>query len=235
MVIEIMLCSENESKMHQYVAYYRVSTQQQGKSGLGLSAQEAAVSHFTHGQPDCMLAAFTEVETGTNKRHRPELRKAIEEAKRHDATLLIAKLDRLARNVHFVSGLMESGVKFKACDMPEADSFTVHIFAAMAEREAKLISERTRAALEAKRKRDGEWRVSNLDEDARKKAWESNRKRAQENENNRKAAGYIKILRGNGLSYQAIADKLNAEGFRTARGKRFAPTSVQRLCHRANK
>lgn len=220
--------------MSKFVAYYRVSTDRQGQSGLGLAAQKAAVRKYTGNCKSCIIAEFTEIETGTNKRKRTEIVKAIEAAKKHDAILIIAKLDRLARNVHFVSTLMESGVKFVACDMPEADPFTIHIFAALAEREAKLISERTRAALEARRKRVGEWRVSNLDNEARARAWAANSRKAAQNENNRKASGYIEMLRQAGMSYAAIADKLNAEGFRTSRGKYFAPMTVKRLYDRQN-
>lgn len=128
-----------------YVAYFRVSTQRQGQSGLGLEGQQAAVAAFC--EP---LESFTEVESG-KRSDRPELARAIAACKRLGATLVIAKLDRLARNVHFVSGLMESGVEFIACDNPNANRLTVHILAAVAEDEARRISERTKAALAAAR------------------------------------------------------------------------------------
>ncbi len=98
---------------------------------------------FTGNCPDCIIAEVTEIETGTSKRIRTKLQEAVIMAKKHNDLLLIAKLDRLACNMHFVSSLMESKVAFKACDMPEADNFIKHIFAALAEREAKLISDRT--------------------------------------------------------------------------------------------
>jgi DNA invertase Pin-like site-specific DNA recombinase len=136
-----------------YVAYYRVSTDKQGESGLGLEAQREAVNQIARNAP--VLAEFTEVEIAkkSSASNRPQLLAAIEEAKKRTATLLIAKLDRLARNVYFISGLMESGVDFVAADMPQANRLTVHIMAAFAEHEARAISDRTTAALGALRAR----------------------------------------------------------------------------------
>lgn len=128
------------------VAYYRVSTDRQGKSGLGLEAQQKAVANFTKSRGWVIVAELTEVESGKRK-DRPQLAEAIAVAKKLKGKLVIAKLDRLARNVHFISGLMESKVDFIAIDMPNADKFMLHIFSAMAEEEGRRISERTRAAL----------------------------------------------------------------------------------------
>ena len=122
-----------------YVAYYRVSTAKQGTSGLGLAAQEAAVRAFIAGEP---VAAFTEVESG-KRDDRPQLAVALAHAKQHKATLVIAKLDRLARDVHFISGLLKSGVEIRACDIPTANRMVLHIMAAVAEGEREMISERT--------------------------------------------------------------------------------------------
>ena len=113
-----------------YIAYYRVSTQKQGISGLGLEAQRAAVEAYLNGGRWTLLAHFTEVETGKGSNaldKRPQLRAALDLCRKKDATLLVAKLDRLARNVHLISGLMESGVEFVAVDMPMANRLTVHI------------------------------------------------------------------------------------------------------------
>ena len=121
-----------------FVAYYRVSTDKQGKSGLGLDAQSKAVNDYLNGGDWELAAEFTEIESG-KKGNRPELVKALAACKRHKATLVIARLDRLARNVHFISGLMETKVKFVACDMPEATPFMLHIYAAVAEQEARAI------------------------------------------------------------------------------------------------
>jgi DNA invertase Pin-like site-specific DNA recombinase len=138
-----------------FVASYRVSTERQGESGLGLAAQREAVSRFlgSGGGPTALLAEFTEVESGKRHTNRPELLKAIELSRRQKATLVIAKLDRLARNVHFISGLMETGVEFVAADMPQANRLTIHILAAFAEHEREAISQRTRGALQAARRR----------------------------------------------------------------------------------
>ena len=135
-----------------FVAYYRVSTKDQGQSGLGLEAQRKAVTDWLNGGDWSLVGEFVEVETGTRS-DRPQLKLAIEAARRSGAKLIIAKLDRLARNVAFISTLMESDVEFVALDCPTANKFTLHILAAVAEHEAQLISQRTKAALEAAKAR----------------------------------------------------------------------------------
>ena len=134
------------------VAYYRVSTDRQGRSGLGLEVQKKAVAQFLSAKGWMLVAESTEVESGKRK-DRPRLAEAIGAAKRIRGKLVIAKLDRLARNVHFISGLMETGVDFVAVDMPTADRFMLHVYAAMAEEEGRRISERTKAALAAAKAR----------------------------------------------------------------------------------
>src|SRR5690348_9925056 len=130
-----------------FIAYYRVSTDRQGRSGLGLDAQRATVRQYIgSGQ---LAGEYTEVESGSGHDNRPQLRAALEECRRRRAVLLIASLDRLARNVHFISGLMESAVPFVAADMPTASAFEIHIRAAMAEEERRKISRRTKDALAA--------------------------------------------------------------------------------------
>ncbi len=135
-----------------FVAYLRVSTIRQGESGLGLEAQRAAVEAFARQHGGAIVASFVEVETG-KRSDRPELAKALEAARKARATLLIAKLDRLARNVAFIANLMDAGVEFLACDQPFASRLTLHILAAVAEDEARRISERTKAALQAAKAR----------------------------------------------------------------------------------
>ena len=137
---------------NRFVAYYRVSTDKQGKSGLGLEAQREVVTAYINHEQGKLVGEFQEVESGKS-RTRPELRKAIAAAKLYDATLVIAKLDRLARNAYFLLSLRDAGVKFVACDMPQANNLTVTIMAAVAEEEAKMISDRTKAALKAAKAR----------------------------------------------------------------------------------
>src|SRR5437588_6197688 len=135
-----------------FVAYYRVSTDRQGKSGLGLDAQREAVENYLNGARWSLVADFTEIESG-KRNDRPELEKALAACKKLKARLVIAKLDRLSRNLAFIATLMESGVEFVAVDMPEANKLTVHILAAMAEHEREQISKRTRDALAAAKRR----------------------------------------------------------------------------------
>ena len=138
--------------MPAYVAYYRVSTDRQGASGLGLDAQRATVARHLNGQGQ-FIAEYTEIESGRRHTNRPQLLAALEECRKRRAVLLIARLDRLARNVAFIANLMESGADFVAVDMPQATRLTIHILAAVAEHEREMISKRTKAALaEAKRR-----------------------------------------------------------------------------------
>lgn len=138
--------------MSRFVAYLRVSTARQGASGLGIEAQRDAVARHVTGAGGVIVAEVIEVETG-KRSDRPELARALAACRAHRATLLIARLDRLARNVAFIAGLMETGVPFLACDMPTATPFMLHVYAAMAEAEGKAISTRTKAALAAAKAR----------------------------------------------------------------------------------
>jgi DNA invertase Pin-like site-specific DNA recombinase len=209
--------------MKKYVAYYRVSTQRQGESGLGLEAQKSAVVAFA-GEP---VESYTEVESG-KRADRPQLALAIAACKRLRATLVIAKLDRLARNVYFVSGLMESGVDFVACDNPNANRLTVHILAAVAEDEARRISERTKAALVAYKARGGKLgNPTNLTTVAGRKGTAANVKAARAHSEPAKKAALE--LRGKSYSLKAIAETLTGRGLLTRRGKAWTPTAVMRL------
>lgn len=216
-----------------YIAYFRVSTQRQGKSGLGLEAQRKAVDDYVSAENGQILDAFTEVESGrkTTKR-RPQLNMAIERAKTAGAMLVIAKLDRLARNMAFTSTLMESGVKFVCCDAPEADHFTIHILAAVAEKEAKDISKRTKVALAAAKARGKKLgKPENLTRSAGLIGAAANREKAVQS--TERATYTAKLLKRNGETLQSIADELNTNGFRTAQGKLFAPMQVKRMLDRA--
>ena len=141
-----------QAKSAGFIAYYRVSTDRQGKSGLGLEAQRAAVGRYLAGIGGILLAEHTEVETG-RRNDRPELQKALAACRKHKARLVIAKLDRLSRNVAFIATMMDAGVEFVACDNPHATRLTLHILAAVAEHEREMISARTKAALQAAKAR----------------------------------------------------------------------------------
>lgn len=213
------------------VTYLRVSTDKQGRSGLGLDAQREAVERHVARIGGVVVADFVEVESG-KRADRPQLIQALAIARAHGATLIIAKLDRLARNVHFISGLMESGVPFVACDMPAANKLTIHIIASMAEHERELISERTKAALAAAKKRGtvlGGWRGGPVPTDAAR-AKASAAKTAQAASRARDLAPLMATIRGEGgVSLSAMAAALNARGISTARGADWTPTAVRRV------
>ncbi len=211
--------------MDKYIAYYRVSTQKQGNSGLGLDSQKNTIINYLKGQS--LINEFTDIESGTRKgNNREGLKLALKHCKEHKAKLIIAKLDRLSRNVSFIAQLMESEVEFIVCDLPQANRFTIQIFAALAEQEARFISERTKDAL-AVLKRNGKKLGSpqNLDFVSRQKGLEARKRNALENEDNIKASAMINALYKQGKSFYAITKELNRLGFKTRRGKEF--TQVQ--------
>jgi DNA invertase Pin-like site-specific DNA recombinase len=213
-----------------YVAYYRVSTKKQGDSQLGLKAQQESVERFI--SPENIYKSFTEIETGTNKRYRPLLNEAIELCKKESATLIIAKLDRLTRNVSFISSLMDSGVKFKAVDMPEANEVTIHIMAAIAQQEAKAISVRVKEGLAQSTKQLGN--PQNLTLEARKKGLESIKHKAKNNPHNKRAMAFVSSLDYNNLKLREIAKMLNDGEFKTSTGKEFSTTHIIRLKAKLN-
>ncbi len=135
-----------------YVAYYRVSTSKQGQTGLGMQAQQQAITDFLHHHEGKLVAEYTEVGSG-KKADRPEFEKAVEYAQLANAVLLVAKLDRLSRDLHFITQLQKKGIRFKLADFPDIDQLTIHILAAMAQHEAQMISQRTKAALRAAKAR----------------------------------------------------------------------------------
>ncbi len=209
------------------VAYYRVSTRAQGESGLGLEAQQkAVVDYLTAGNLD-LLDEFTEVETG-KKADRPELERALTLCKKKRATLVIAKLDRLARNVHFISGLMERGVSFCAVDFPSASRFELHIRAALAEEERALISQRTKAGLERAKARGVK-----LGKHGKVLARENKvaaRKRVSE------LRPVIRQIRKAGKTrVRAIMRELNERGIPAARGGEWRPQTVNVLLRRIDR
>ena len=221
--------------MKKYIAYYRVSRKEQGVSGLGLAAQKSSVEKYVQSQDGIILENFTEVETGTNKKQRVEIQKAIQMAKDKGATLVIAKLDRLSRNVSFVSNLMDANIEFIAVDMPSANNFTIHIFSALAEQEAKLISSRTTQAL-AELKKNGVKLGSpdNLTIEARNKGVRTIKENAQNNDRNRQAQSIISNCKEKEMTYRQIATFLNELNFKTRYGKQFLPSTVHQLYSRLN-
>jgi DNA invertase Pin-like site-specific DNA recombinase len=219
--------------MKKFVSYYRVSRKEQGISGLGLSAQKSSVVKYVESQDGVIIQEFTEIETGTNKRERIEIHKAIQLAKDENAVLVIAKLDRLARNVSFVSSLMDAGIEFLAVDMPSANNFTIHIFSALAEQEAKLISSRTKVAL-AELKGGGVvlGNPKNLNNEARTKGVNVIKQNAINNDRNRQAQSVILSCKDRGMSYREIAKYLNELNFKTRYGNQFLAPTVHQLYKR---
>lgn len=199
-----------------YISYNRVSTQQQGKSGLGLEAQQAAVTAFLGGAP--LVAEFVEVETGKGAdalEKRPQLRAALALCKKTGATLVIAKLDRLARNVHFISGLIETGVDFVCADMPQANKVMLQMYSVMSEWERDQISARTKAALSAAKARGVQLGVKGADNlrpniEARQQAADDYAV---------KMAPVVKGLQAQGMSQRTMASALTDLGVKTPSGK----------------
>jgi DNA invertase Pin-like site-specific DNA recombinase len=227
------------------VAYYRVSTRKQGESGLGLDGQRVKVEGYAKEHRGEIVRQFVEVESG-KRRDRPELEKALAYAKRAKATLVVAKLDRLARNVAFTSALMESGVDFVACDNPHANRLTIHILAAVAEDEARRVSERTKTALAVAKSRGaklgsarpGHWKGR---EDRRRAGAKAGGIAAAESHRRSADEAYADLIpmmtmwRGEGRSLEQIANALNDEGYRTRRGAAWNRVQVSRVLNRANR
>ena len=215
-----------------FVGYLRVSTARQGRYGLGLEAQRAAVAGFLNGGSWALLREFVEVESGRNAA-RPQLTKALNLCRLTGATLAIAKLDRLARDAAFLLSLRDAGVEFVCADMPQANRLTIGIMALVAEEEARAISARTKAALAAAKKRGtklGGWRggpkvAPGLGVAARQKRADAFAA---------SVVPTVRELRGNGFSLRRIATELEARGIRTAAGGRWAAAAVNAVLARAS-
>jgi DNA invertase Pin-like site-specific DNA recombinase len=212
-----------------FVAYYRVSTDRQGQSGLGLEAQRAAVLSYLDGGNWTMVAEFTEVESGKHA-NRPQLAAALAACKKHKAKLVIAKLDRLSRNLAFIATLMDSGVEFIAVDNPHANKLTIHILAAVAQHEREMISRRTKDALQAAKARGKRLGNPKLAE-VLPMALEANKKAAD-----RFAANVVPIIRqiqASGVSsLRGVARALAARGVQTARGGQWTARMVINVLNR---
>ncbi|HDT1117109.1 TPA: recombinase family protein [Enterobacter roggenkampii] len=214
-----------------FVTYYRVSTTQQGKSGLGIEAQRVAVSGYLNLGAWSVVEQFEEVESGKGSNaleKRPQLRAALAACKKHGATLLIAKLDRLARNVHFISGLLETGIDFVAADMPQANKAMIQMYAVMSEWERDQISARTVAALAAAKERgiilgrEGKRNLKSNIEERQKAAFEFSEKMRM----------IFQSFRSQGLSQRKMANALNQMGIPTSQGGTWRLSQVQRVIKR---
>ena len=225
----------NMPNKNQYVAYLRVSTQKQGYSGLGLEAQREIIEK--HLKDKSTIAEFVEVESGRHN-DRPKLKEALELCRKTGAILIVAKMDRLSRNVAFTSQLLESDVEIVFCDFPQANKMMIHIVSAIAQYEAELTATRTRQALQAKKSRGftlgNPEHLMDKHNEAVLASNETNRKKAHENPNNKRAVALLRSLVSQGLSLQQMADTLNDEGFQSSKGYKFKPVTVQRLIKRYN-
>jgi DNA invertase Pin-like site-specific DNA recombinase len=214
--------------------YYRVSTERQGRSGLGLEAQRASVESYAKATGSIILRSYQEIESG-RKDDRPELARAVADARRSKAAIVVAKLDRLARDAHLISGLQKTGVPFVCCDMPDADETMLGVYAYFGQREAKLISTRTREALRAAKARGivlGN--VENLSREGRLKGAARAGIVHKENADEAYAdlAPWLLELRSKGLSLADIASLLNQEGHTTRRGHSWNKEQVRRVLER---
>lgn len=211
--------------MHAAIAYRRVSTEKQGRSRLGLEAQEAVIAGYCRATGSQVIATFTDIESGKVD-DRAQLAAAIKAAKLHRAKLVVATLDRLSRDVAYISALMKRGVEFVAADMPSASTFELHIRAAIAEEERRKISERTRLALAAAKRRGvilGGYRGTAPDDAARSKAIETNRTKAAEYA--RQIMPHIDCT----LTLRDNAARLNALHLTTPRGAQWTAAAVRRV------
>lgn len=214
-----------------YVCYYRVSTKKQGRSGLGLGDQHTIVNRYLR-EDDRLLLEFTEVESG-KKGDRPKLQEAIRACQQWGAKLLIAKLDRLSRNVAFVMTLRDSGVDFVACDLPDANTLTVGMMVTFAQYEAERTSERTRAALAQKRVQGFKLgKPENLTLEAIQKGEAIRVTNALTHKANVQATELATLYRSKGMTYAHIAEKLNQTHYLTRRNKQFDGKAVYRLIQR---
>ena len=218
-----------------YVSYLRQSTKKQSLSNLGIEAQREIIQKYL-GQIK-PIAEFVETESG-KKTDRPKLAEALDLCRKTKSTLIVAKLDRLSRNVAFTSKLLESDVEIKFCDFPEANRLVLHIIASIAEYEAGLISTRTKQALKAKKARGVSLgKPENLVNNLRKAISKSNltnKQKALDNDNNRRAIAMLKVMATQDLSLSEMARRLNEEGFVTSRGKKFSAWQVSVLLKRYN-
>ena len=217
--------------MKNYIAYLRVSTKKQERSGLGLEAQRAIIQHYAKLEGAEIVQELIESESGKDIENRPVLQEAIRNCITHGHTLIVAKLDRLSRDVEHIFAIQKKlGDKFKSCDLPSTDSLTLSIFAGLAQREREIISIRTKVALQAKKAQGVKLgKPENLTQEARNKGVASIKEKAKKNRNNRLATALIEKCKRDKMTLEQIAHILNEHGFKTAQGKTFRAVSVHRL------
>lgn len=219
------------TELMKYVAYYRVSTQKQGASGLGLEAQKASVTQYLAGREVIQLDEFIEIESG-KREDRIELQKALRRCRLTGATLVIAKLDRLSRNIEFIAKLQSSKVEFTCVDMPEANTLTIGMMAVLAQYEREMISERTKAGLQAAKARGqilGNPRIDECrctDTTAATKARQS--QSAAHNADIVALIGEFEATADRVLTVDELVDELNGAGYKTIRGCEFTRIQVYR-------
>jgi len=215
-----------------FVTYYRVSTEKQGLSGLGLDAQKLSVDKYIKSKTGKTLDSFIEIESGKNS-HRPELSKAIKMCTLTGATLVIAKLDRLSRDVAFIADLQKSDIEFICCDMPNANSFTIGMMSVLAQYERELISERTRSGLASAKRRGISLGNPNLKAVRNTDTSAANAVRCKNattrNSNIRDVINDLVKNSEKNLTFQNIADSLNESGYKTSRGKNFSRATIHRI------
>jgi DNA invertase Pin-like site-specific DNA recombinase len=211
-----------------YVAYLRVSTKRQGDSGLGLEAQRRSVEAAVG--KENVEREFIEMESGRGKgERRPQLMAALAHCKQTGSVLVIARLDRLSRNVSCLFALREAGVEFRALDLPELSTVSLALFGAFAQRESELISSRTKAALQEKKRRIGGKLHNNLTPERRQLAYDRRRSDARENPVNVRAYSFARTLISAGETYRAVVGRMNECGLETPRGARWHLRSLQNL------
>lgn len=217
--------------MENYIAYYRVSTKEQGISGLGLESQRAAVRKYVASVGGTLIEEFTDIKSGSKDNNRESLNKAIVACQNHKAILVVKKLDRLSRGGFKIAVQLDDlGIKYIESDSPNDNELLKNLKLAIAKDERQKISERTKAALAVKKSQGVVLgKPENLNQEGRLKGVESIKSKAKTNPNTVRATAYAKVLKEKGLTLQAIADELNSSGFHTSRGKQFNPIQVSRL------
>lgn len=217
--------------MRNYIAYIRVSTKGQEKSGLGLDAQRAIIDHYVKAENATIVHTFVETESGGDISNRPQLKAAINHCLKNDCTLIVAKLDRLSRDIEHIFKIKKQlKDKFRSCDLPDTETITVGIYAIFAQREKEIISIRTISALEQKKKQGVVLgKPENFTNEGRRAGAEARKRKSRENPINARAAALIKVCREQqGLSFESIAEQLNNNGYTTPKGKAFVRQSVER-------